>query len=395
MSLGRLNFESVSEQDLRDLIAAGVPEGLSVEYKRDPYGRADADVKEFLKDVTALANSVGGHIVIGIDETGGLPTNIKPISEIDQDSEIQRMESLLRDGVEPRISGVRIRAVSLSSGGYILVLRVPRSWNPPHRVSARGTNRFYVRNSAGSHEASVDEIRVLFNLSANEIERVRSVRSERVAKILADEGPVSLAADRGKLIVHIVPLSAFSSLTRVDLNDVSKHHGLLRPISTNSMTPRFNFDGFINVRGGVPCFGYTQVFRNGVVEATKCGILRAHNGVWHLPMASFEGYLIGATRNYLSGMKMLGIHLPLVIMITLEGMHGSVLGTSDHQDYYDPPQPILRSILELPEVLIESYGSPADYDLAIRPAIDAIWNAGGHIGSRNYDASGKWSGSPA
>jgi hypothetical protein len=40
-------------------------------------------------------------------------------------------------------------ADALASGGFVIVLRVPKSFNPPHRVRVRNTNRIYGRNSAG------------------------------------------------------------------------------------------------------------------------------------------------------------------------------------------------------------------------------------------------------
>ena len=48
MSLGRLNFDQISEPDLQSLIDTGVPEGISIEYKRGLYSGSDAGVKEFL-----------------------------------------------------------------------------------------------------------------------------------------------------------------------------------------------------------------------------------------------------------------------------------------------------------------------------------------------------------
>jgi predicted HTH transcriptional regulator len=162
MSIGRVNFDDISEADLDALIQASVPEGLAIEYKRDPYGNSDADKKETLKDITSFANSAGGHLILGMEERNGVATGLTGLPDVDPDALINRLESLVRDGVEPRIVGVRIRAVSLSGGGAALVIRIPKSWNPPHRVSAARSNRFYVRNSGGAHEASVEELRVLF-----------------------------------------------------------------------------------------------------------------------------------------------------------------------------------------------------------------------------------------
>ncbi len=80
MSLANLNFEAISESDLTNLISSGVPEGVLTDYKKAMYGGNDADVKEFLKDVSSFANTSGGHLIIGMDEAAGVPTVIAPLS---------------------------------------------------------------------------------------------------------------------------------------------------------------------------------------------------------------------------------------------------------------------------------------------------------------------------
>jgi predicted HTH transcriptional regulator len=215
MSIGRANFDDVTEADLSDLIQANVPEGLTIEYKREPYGNRDADKKEALKDITSFANSAVGHLIIGMEEANGVATELTGLPGVDLDALITRLESLVRDGVEPRIVGVRMRPVGLSSAGAALVIWVPRSWNPPHRVSTGGHNRFYVRNSGGAHEANVEDLRVLFTLAADAHERIKNFRSERIATIVAGQGPVPLDAN-GRLFVHLLPLSAFGKAAQID-----------------------------------------------------------------------------------------------------------------------------------------------------------------------------------
>ncbi len=80
MSLSNINFDNLSEQNLLDQIAAGVPEGVLLDYKKELYGGGDSDVKEFLKDVSSFANTAGGHLVIGVDEAAGVPTGISPLT---------------------------------------------------------------------------------------------------------------------------------------------------------------------------------------------------------------------------------------------------------------------------------------------------------------------------
>jgi hypothetical protein len=71
-----------------------------------------------------------------------------------------------------------MRAVRLGRGGTALVIRIPKSRNPPHRVRTLNTNRFYVRNSGGAHEASVEELRALFTLAADARMRIETFRSD-------------------------------------------------------------------------------------------------------------------------------------------------------------------------------------------------------------------------
>jgi hypothetical protein len=58
MSVDRLDFENLSEDDVAELVAGQVPEGLRIEYKRELYGNSDSERREFLKDVSAFANAL-------------------------------------------------------------------------------------------------------------------------------------------------------------------------------------------------------------------------------------------------------------------------------------------------------------------------------------------------
>ena len=113
MSIFQPNFESIVEADVQQLVTDGQTEGMHVEFKRDMYGNSDADKKEFLKDLSSFANSAGGHLVIGIDEAQGTASNVAPITG-DSDAILQRLEQIARTGIEPRVVGLQMRAVSLT-----------------------------------------------------------------------------------------------------------------------------------------------------------------------------------------------------------------------------------------------------------------------------------------
>ena len=62
----------------------------------------------------------------------------------------------------------------------------------------------------------MDELRNIFTLSSDTIEKIRAFRLDRIRHIQEGSGARPLE-DNGRLILHIVPLSAFSSSEQIDL----------------------------------------------------------------------------------------------------------------------------------------------------------------------------------
>jgi len=249
MTIERADFDSITEQDLQELVEAQVPEGLRLDFKLTQYGNSDSDKRELLKDISAFANTQGGHLLIGVEETGGVATTLTGI-DIDTDKEILRMEQILRSGLEPPISSLRIKAIPLATGQKVLLMRVPRSWNPPHRIIAQGVKRFCIRHSAGVHDASMEELRALFSQSASALEQARRFRDERIRLVCDGRGPLTLER-KGRFFLHIVPVAAFSGMVHLDMKQVFTRFNVFGLLGLpGGMTPRFNYYGFINKMGG-------------------------------------------------------------------------------------------------------------------------------------------------
>jgi predicted HTH transcriptional regulator len=70
-------LEEIQETDLDHLVANGVPEGKTIEYKEILPGNSDGDKKEFLADVSSFANTTGGDLIFGVDEAKGTPLGIR------------------------------------------------------------------------------------------------------------------------------------------------------------------------------------------------------------------------------------------------------------------------------------------------------------------------------
>lgn len=72
--------------------------------------------RELAKDVSAFANSAGGTLVYGIEESGGPPAVPKRIDDGIDPAEMsrERLEDLITSNISPRIPGLRIKQVLLN-----------------------------------------------------------------------------------------------------------------------------------------------------------------------------------------------------------------------------------------------------------------------------------------
>jgi hypothetical protein len=248
-----------------------------------------------------------------------------------------------------------------------------------------------VRHSAGVHEPNVEELRTLFTESASALEQARRFRDERLEVIQSESGPRPLVND-GRIILHIVPIASFSGAVAVDVEDVHQNHQAFSPMGSPAHAPRFNYYGFINERVGEENHGYTQIFRNGALEATKASIIRDIDGRRIISGPSQEQHIFQALSSYILGLRDVGVPPPLIIMLTLEGTLGVTYVVQNHvwPDDYEPPFP--EDVLVLPECVLEDYGEDVDHHRAVRPAFDALWNAIGYSRSQFFNDEGLWVG---
>lgn len=144
--------EEVTEKDVRELLKEQIPEGLRLEYKAKPPGLDDKNQKkEFLRDVTAFANAHGGYIIYGIEEEDGKPKALVGVNlPSSEDAFKQRITNLLRDAVEPPITQHEAAFLEVD-GRRLLLLRIPKSYTGPHRISRED---FFTRNTVGKHPMS-------------------------------------------------------------------------------------------------------------------------------------------------------------------------------------------------------------------------------------------------
>jgi len=132
------------------------------------------------------------------------------------DDERRRLEDIARTGLEPRIRNLQTRAVPLAEGGAVIIVRVPRSYAPPHRVIYKNRSRFWARASSGKYEPNVEELRHIFTEAPRIAERIAAFRTDQIVRITAGETPIPLGPG-GKVVLHVVPVPAFADGRLLDV----------------------------------------------------------------------------------------------------------------------------------------------------------------------------------
>ncbi|HZR19100.1 MAG TPA: ATP-binding protein [Verrucomicrobiae bacterium] len=404
-------FDAISKQDIEALVSNAVPEGRSIEYKQALPGSGDKEKKEFLADASSFPNASGGDIIYGVrdkkDPTGkptGIPEAADGIVGINADQEIRRLEDMLRNGVEPRIPGVRLKSIPGFNAGPVILLRLPKSWTSPHLVSFQTSSRFFTRTSAGKHQMDVREIRAAFEITSSLKTRIETFRAERLAKIQALETPVPVSP-WPKCILHLFPFASADHTAQTDDVTLRAYElPILQPFY-NMQTPRkLNFDGVVSYapfHNGTT-YAYAQVFRNGIIEGVfNCSLLdlknytmtdeqRAARADKVLSSRQIEGYARKGATDFLETLKKLDQQPPIVLMLSLVGVKDMELAVESPWRAYEEHAPIDRDVLPLPEAIIDSFDIPIDD--VLRQMFDVAWQASGQPRSRNYNHDGRWDG---
>ena len=397
MALTHIPLLEITEDNLNRLQAAKAAESLHIEYKRDTYGAMDDSRREFLADISSFANAAGGDLVIGMSAVKGVPTNFHPFTG-DADAEVLRLEQMARDGLSPRIANLRTVAVPLSQGGYVIVVRIPKSYNPPHRVIFKNSGRFWVRSSVGKYELNVDELRRVFTDFPLLAQRIRSFRIDRTAKISIGDTPVGLL-DGCNLVLHVVPFSAFDLGNVLPLGDISKSLDRFPPIGSNSVRGyKFTLDGLLtasNIEGLLkPQRAYVQVFGTGAVEAVVSSLaLGSNHDLLVLPR--IEKQIVQYARTYAASLRKFGTEPPVAILVSLlnvKGMRLLLHGIETVTVPEDVPGEVLdRDQFHFVESILESVPqNDQECGRQLRATLDHMANAAGHPSSLNFDTDGTY-----
>lgn len=155
-----------TEDDLQSLIRDGVQESLHLDYKasRSLDKTDQKKINEMSKDVAAFANSDGGRIIYGVIEVGHLPQSIDD-GVTDLTVSREWIEQKLQSTIKPRVQGITIKQIPLSSGGNAFVIDIPAATAfAPHMAS---DNKYYRRFNFSSVPMEDYEVKDSINRSTS------------------------------------------------------------------------------------------------------------------------------------------------------------------------------------------------------------------------------------
>jgi Putative DNA-binding domain len=375
-------LSDVTLQEVQTLCDNRVLEGRFYDFKAVAIGSNERDKREFLADVTAFANAAGGDLILGVRENAGAADEICGIDLNDPDQEKQRLINLVRDGVEPRVSGLDTKWLPTSGTTGVMIIRVPRSWSAPHRVVYLKDMNFYVRNPAGKHPMSVDELRRAFVLSGSIADRMRAFREER----LAASGSLPFVLQAGpRIAVLTVPMSALVDPLDLDIRVDQRPYEIVWPTTATSASYQYCLEGVVTMTPGPKSASYSLMFRTGAVECVA-PILSHNPSRKTINFQLIEDTVFEAWQRFRIFAQAFAVEPPVLVLPTLISINDISLTTISVDEVPSSPSPV--GVARLPEVFVSSDDISKSPELLFKKTLDVAANVFGLPRSPTYDAAG-------
>jgi hypothetical protein len=383
-------IEDIAEIDIQTLISNGEEESQTLDFKQALPGNDSVAKHEFYADICAFANTQGGDIVYGVSEDAdGRAGNVIPLAD-NPDVTALRLQDMAMNGIEPKITGIHVRAVPVA-GGNVFIARVPRSVHAPHRVKTN--QHFFIREGCRKRPLDVPEVGAAFSRATNAAERIRNFRLERIGRIMAGDAPVRLF-DGVIAVLHVVPLqpSAEAGVDPTTYHPERQERRLPVISGTEGLGFRLNLDGGLAHRAITKngCGAYTLIFRDGKIEAVRVFDFQSQNGLFSILSDQYELEILNFMREITQELQRLKLGPPFVVMYSLLHAKNGCLSIVDEQWFRPDLHPKFdRDILAFPEIILDQI---EQLDVALRPMFDLVWQSVNVSCSPNYNKDGVWVG---
>ncbi len=396
------NLNDLTAAHIQSLIDSEIAESLTLEYKQQLPSNQSEEKREFVYDIAAMANAVGGDVIYGIvDRRGqdgqstGIAASLTRLNMLpNTQTEIDRLSGLIRDTIAPRLTGVAMQPVSCPDGD-VLVIRIPRSWNKPHMVTIGGVNKFFGRTATGKYPMSVDEIGRAFSERSELREAIERWRSHRAELVTRGVGPVQLAG-AVTMLFHAIPASAFTRDVLRQTWTVSDQEKNYMYVPHGATNFRYNADGFLCLASvGAPseAYGYTQLFRSGIVEYadSNCYSPPFVSGCDSMILGQeLEKQMVKCYGDVVNRYRRQGRSEVLYVGFSLIGIANKSFYSTVSNLAFRQQSLIRQDIFTSPEVFVDiNDPEESPYERNLLPLVDTMWQVAGLQGTP-FKPKGEW-----
>jgi hypothetical protein len=195
-------LETITAADIHQLCTDKISEGAEMEFKADlPHrgGRAkdswhtggaigEYARNEIAAEIVAFANTFGGAVCVGIDETTDHPKRADTPNPLPRVHELaRRLRQAVYDVIEPPLPILEAWGVELNpDGSGVVLLRVAASRRRPHRLQPN--KEVFVRRADESVKVSMREIQELTIQAVSEATRIETTTKDRRSQFRAELG---------------------------------------------------------------------------------------------------------------------------------------------------------------------------------------------------------------
>lgn len=374
--------QPISAEWIDSLVSNKVPESQRLEYKLELPKQSSSEKKEFLADVSAMANTAGGTILYGIDEERdangqptGLPASIPGVSVHNADQLRRGWEQMFGAALNPPLRGTTVQILDLG-GRHVVALSIPRSLHAPHAVWFEGNGKFWRRRGSGKYQVEPAELKAMFLEQAAWEDEARIYHKERVG--LIGDGFVleTSASAPGAIVIHLLPLGRLQQFV-VPINDglAVKVRSLWKHNHSSIFNHRPTIDGFI-----VHC-DPVENWRLGFIHVLRFGGLEICIGNRNAPNDGFGvDHAADIVRTYVTIgtaylQNDLNVDPPFAVAVRARNLSGM---TGFYLDRYGMKNSASLTYrqgeLRFPVMVTNNEG---DAELAIKHLSDMFWNSAG------------------
>ena len=251
------------------------------------------------------------------------------------------------------------------------MIRMIVGMNTNDKEIAMFTNKFL-------QDLSIDDVRMLLGGYHNPENSAKAFIRERFLRIQALDSIIPVPVSDGALVMHLVPLVDFEAKRK---NKIPA----LGDLNTCFSTIQNNFSRGINLEGYFfsdsenndytqKSREYTQVFRDGSLEAVSIAVLR--HGRPEKPgfgATVFPKTIVSALNRYMRGLRENGVKPSILLQISTMNFQNIKM----MRDNYENDIVCNRKVLHLPSSLIMEYDLENNYTNVAMEQMDFLWNAFG------------------